>query len=78
MQFTDIRKEITVDVEANDLENDVLTYVYTITGGAIIGTGPKVVWSLKGVKTGTYTITVGVDDGCGVCGQTITKTVIIV
>lgn len=60
-----------------DSENDVLTYVYKISGGKIVGSGNEVVWDLWGVKPGTYTITAGVDDGCGVCGETKTKTVVV-
>ncbi len=30
---------------------------------------------MSGVRPGTYTITVGVDDGCGICGKTQTKTI---
>lgn len=71
------RTKISVATTAVDPENDVLTYDYTISAGKIIGTGANVVWDLSGVKAGTYTITAGVDDGCGVCGETITKTVII-
>ncbi len=63
--------------EAGDPENDVLTYNYTVSGGTIIGQGAKVVWDLTGVEAGTYTITAGVDDGCGVCGTTKTETVVI-
>ncbi|HEX8247574.1 MAG TPA: hypothetical protein VF599_05275 [Pyrinomonadaceae bacterium] len=65
----------TIDVftEAFDPEDDLLTYNYVVTGGKIVGTGAKVVWNLSGVKPGTYTITAGVDDGCGVCGKTETK-----
>jgi hypothetical protein len=39
--------------------------------------GEKVIWDLSGVKPGTYTITAAVDDGCGFCGKTMTKTVIV-
>lgn len=37
----------------------------------------KVIWDLSGVKPGTYTITAAVDDGCGFCGLTKTKTIIV-
>lgn len=56
---------------------DVLTYNYTVSGGKIIGTGANVTWDLSNVKPGTYTITAGVDNGCGVCGTTKTETVIV-
>ncbi|CAN5441919.1 hypothetical protein BH10ACI1_BH10ACI1_34540 [soil metagenome] len=69
---------IEVLTEATDPENDFLTYSYTVTGGKIVGDGAKVVWDLSGVAPGIYTITVGADDGCGICGPTMTKTVKII
>jgi membrane-associated protease RseP (regulator of RpoE activity) len=69
------RQTIDITTVAIDPENDVLAYNYTLSAGRIIGQGAKVIWDLTGVKPGTYTITAGVDDGCGVCGKTITKTV---
>lgn len=69
------KQTIEITTVAVDPENDVLTYNYTLTAGRIIGQGAKVIWDLTGVQPGTYTITAGVDDGCGVCGKTITKTV---
>jgi len=70
-------KQIEVATQAIDPENDVLTFNYTVSAGKIIGSGAKVIWDLQGVVPGTYTITVGVDDGCGICGQTMTKTIVI-
>ena len=69
---------VTVTTTATDIENDVLTYNYTVSGGRITGTGANVTWDLGGVQAGTYTITSGVDDGCGLCGQTKTETVKVV
>jgi hypothetical protein len=66
---------ISVRTRASDPENDVLTYNYTVSGGRIVGTGANVTWDLTGVQPGSYTITTGVDDGCGVCGKTDTKTI---
>jgi hypothetical protein len=68
---------VTVTTTAVDPENDVLTYNYTVSGGRIVGTGASVSWDLSGLQPGTYTITAGVDDGCGLCGQTQTQTVTI-
>ena len=68
---------VSVNTAAIDAENDVLTYNYTVSAGKIIGTGPNVTWDLTGVSPGTYTITAGVDDGCGICGKTMTKTVVV-
>lgn len=69
---------ISVATSASDPENDVLTYNYTVSGGRIVGSGANVSWDLSGVEPGTYTITTGVDDGCGLCGKTDTKTVEVV
>jgi hypothetical protein len=68
---------IDVSATAVDPENDVLTYNYTVSGGRIVGSGANVQWDLSGVNPGSYTITAGVDDGCGLCGQTQTKTITI-
>ena len=56
---------------------DVLTYNYTVSGGRIVGTGANVTWDLSGVQPGTYTITAGADNGCGVCGTTKTETITV-
>src|SRR5690606_30546778 len=66
---------IGVTTVATDPENDPLTYSYDVSGGRIIGKGAKVMWDLSGVEPGTYRITAGVDDGCGICGKTVTKEV---
>ncbi|RMH32011.1 MAG: hypothetical protein D6687_11365 [Acidobacteria bacterium] len=66
---------VEVRTTAVDPENAVLTYNYTVSGGRIVGSGANVTWDLSGVRPGTYTITVGVDDGCGICGKTQTKTI---
>ncbi len=68
---------VTIATTAVDPENDVLTYNYTVSGGRIVGTGANVSWDLTGAQPGTYTITAGVDDSCGVCGQTQTKTITV-
>jgi hypothetical protein len=68
---------VTVATTATDAENDVLTYNYTVSGGRIVGQGANVSWDLTGVRPGTYTITAGVDDGCGLCGQTQTQTITV-
>lgn len=70
-------RSISVSTTAVDPENDVLTYNYTVSGGRIVGTGANVTWDLSGAQPGTYTITTGVDDGCGVCGKTNTQTVTV-
>lgn len=70
-------RTISVATRASDPENDVLTYQYTVSGGRIIGTGANVQWDLSTATVGTYTITTGVDDGCGVCGRTNTQTITV-
>ncbi len=70
-------KEISVETIANDPDNDPLTYQYTVSGGKIVGQGAKVAWELSGLQPGSYTITAAVDDGCGFCGMTKTKTIIV-
>jgi len=69
--------EISTEAKSSD-ETDVLTYEYTISGGKIIGQGSKVIWDLSGVKPGIYTITVGVNNGCGICGTTKTMEVKVI
>ncbi len=68
---------VSIRTGATDQENDVLTYNYTVSGGRIVGQGANVSWDLSGVQPGTYTVTVGVDDGCGVCSETKTETVTV-
>ena len=68
-------KTVSVATSASDPENDVLTYNYIVSGGRIVGTGANVQWDLSNAQVGTYTITTGVDDGCGICGKTDTKTI---
>lgn len=71
------RKNIAVTTTAVDPENDPLVYVYVVSAGKVIGSGAKVTWDLSGFGPGKYTITAGVDDGCGLCGETRTRTVTI-
>jgi hypothetical protein len=66
---------VNVVTTASDPEGDTLVYNYTVSGGRIVGQGSNVTWDLNGVLPGTYTITAGVDDGCGLCGKTVTQTV---
>ena len=53
--------EISISVTAPEPENVVLVYLYKISVGKIIGSGPNVVWDLSNVEPGTYTITAAVD-----------------
>ena len=69
--------KVQIETTAIDPENDPLKYIYIVSAGRIIGSGPKVVWDLTGIPAGTYKITAGVDDGCGLCGMTVTQTIVI-
>lgn len=69
---------LSVSVNATDPENDPLVYQYTVSGGTIQGTGANVTWDVSGLRPGTYTLSVAVDDGCGVCGQPRQETIRIV
>jgi len=68
---------VKVQTTAADPEGDILMYNYTVTGGRVVGAGANVSWNLSGIMPGTYTITAAVDDGCGNCGEKITKTVTV-
>ncbi len=70
-------RTISIETTASDPENDVLIYIYSVSAGQIRGAGSKVIWDLNGVSSGTYTITAGVDDGSGIMGRTITKTITV-
>ncbi|MGB7209873.1 MAG: hypothetical protein WBD27_14525 [Pyrinomonadaceae bacterium] len=70
-------RKFDVVVDAVDPENDILTYNYRVSAGQIIGVGRSVLWDLTEVAPGTYKLTAGVDDGCGICGKYIIRTVVI-
>jgi outer membrane protein OmpA-like peptidoglycan-associated protein len=56
---------IALKATASDPDNDPLTYKWTATGGTVEGTGAETRWNSNGVKEGSYTATVTVDDGRG-------------
>lgn len=56
---------IVLTATANDPDSDTLSYKWSSTGGGIEGTGSEVRWNSNGVKEGSYTATVTVDDGKG-------------
>lgn len=69
----------TVDVVSviSNPNDDPLTHKFIVTAGSIRGKGTNVLWDLTGVSPGTYTITAAVDDGCGFCGRTATRSVVV-
>lgn len=73
----DDSQTVRVSTTATDPENDQLAYNYTVSGGRISGSGANVDWDLSGVSPGSYTVTVGIDDGCGLCAKTETRTVTV-
>lgn len=68
---------VLVTTKMEDPENDVVMFNYKVSGGTILGVGANVEWDLSSVAPGTYRITAAVDDGCGLCGKYITKSVTI-
>lgn len=70
-------REISITTLASDPENDQLVYNYEISAGKITGSGEKVIWDLSGVAPGTYAITAKADDGCGDCGESKTKEIVV-
>ncbi len=48
---------------------------FTVSGDVLQKSRYEVIWDLSNVPPGEYSITAGVDDGCGVCGQTKTQKV---
>jgi len=68
-----VERKVRVSTVGDDTDNDKIVYTYTVDAGNIIGNGTNVIWDLSGVKSGNYKITAGIDDGCGMCGRTITK-----
>jgi hypothetical protein len=68
---------ITVKTTVYNPKNKALTYQYTISGGRIVGEGENVVWDLKGLRPGNYTITAAVNEGRGFNDKTPLQTVTI-
>lgn len=75
--FSNNTQTIEVISEIHNPKKKKINYYYVITVGKITGTGTKVVWDLSGVIPGKYAITAAVEDECGVCGFTQTKTVTV-
>ena len=54
-----------VRAQADDSDNDSLTYSWAANGGAIEGSGPVVRWNSSNTTPGTYTVRARVDNGRG-------------
>lgn len=54
----------TVSVNAIDPDGDMLTYSYSVTGGAIVGSGASAIWTAPSAQ-GAHSVTVTVSDGKG-------------
>jgi hypothetical protein len=80
LQNISCQNDATVEISVNaiDPEGDPLIYIYSVSGGKIIGNGSKVVWDLSDVKSGVYKVDIWADDGCGICGEPKTKEIKII
>lgn len=58
-------QQVQLQASATDPDGDTLLYTYSATGGRVAGLGAEVAWDLTGLRPGTYTANVEVDDGCG-------------
>jgi hypothetical protein len=56
---------VTITATGFDADNDTLTYVWSTSGGQIVGSGEKVTFSAAGLGPGTYTIRAMAQDGRG-------------
>lgn len=59
---------VSASARATDSESLPLDYIWTATGGNIIGTGPNVRWDPAGLAPGVYTISATADDPRGGSG----------
>ena len=65
---------IELRAKASDPDGDKLNYSWSSTGGVVSGSGETATFNATGVKAGSYTATVTVDDGRGLkasCSMTI-------
>src|SRR5262245_22445621 len=58
-------ESVAVRADANDPDNDALTYAWAATAGTVDGAGPQVRWSPAGLTVGSYSVTARVNDGRG-------------
>jgi hypothetical protein len=67
-------QSVEVTITAKNV-HDGLTYYYTVTGGKIVGEGPKVQWDLSDTRPGRYTITAGIGKDDVVLGKIATENI---
>ena len=75
--FSNNSQTIEIVSEIHNPKKKEINYYYVVTVGKISGKGTKVIWDLTGVTPGKYAITAAVEDECGVCGFTQTKTITV-
>lgn len=68
---------ITVRTFVRNPKNTPLSYEYAVSGGKIIGQGDKVVWSLEGIRPGTYTITASIKGKSKISAETKTLSAVV-
>ncbi len=61
----DSGNSIELSAKASDPDGDKLNYTWSSTGGAVSGSGDAATFNSSGVKAGSYTVNVTVDDGRG-------------
>ncbi len=67
--------QIEVVSVAKNPNREPVNFIYVVTGGEIVGSGPRVIWDLHKAQAGKHSITVGMGEGMVVRGKTITKPV---
>ena len=68
---------ITVKTFVRNPKNKPLSYEYEVSAGKITGQGDKVVWSLQGIRPGTYTITASIKGKRKISAETKTLSVVV-
>ena len=71
------KQEVQIEVVSvvKNPNNEPVNFIYVVTGGEIVGSGPHVIWDLHKAPPGKHSITVGLGEGIVVRGKTITKPV---
>ena len=69
-------QQVQLRATAKDPDGDTLLYTYSVTGGRAAGEGAEVTWDLSGLRPGTYTATVEVDDCCGCVAFSSTQVIV--